>query len=243
VVSADGHEHRNAVHLKDRLYQGEEIIRGVLLPLLGADLDFPSDVELTSSSCMNLYRMDVIRDNDLRFISERYAIAEDLYFNVDYFMHSRRIVSINEQGYYYFENQGSISRKYDPKRFERTLNYYEEVQKQVKQYDLADIIAYRVDRSFIMKVRVAIRHVVLSELTRKEKLSQIRRMLEADTVKKVLDSYPIDSLIPAMRLLTKWMRKEKVARVYWLMKLREYAKGVSWLKKSLKRIGIGKASV
>lgn len=240
VVSANGAEQKHSIQIRDGLYEGNEIIDGVLLPLLGPDLDFPRDVELTSSTCMNLYRMEVIRTNDLRFISERYAVAEDLYFNVDFFMHSKRVALINEQGYFYFENHSSISRRYDPKRFERTLNYYEVIQKQVDQYGLTDRISYRIDRTFIMKVRLAIRHIILSDMPKKKKRSEIRRILQTDTVEKALASYPVETLIPAMRILAKWMRDKKVRGICCLIWIRENAKKVNWLKEALKRIGIGK---
>ena len=160
VVSANGAEQKHYIQIPGGLYEGDEVVNRVLLPLLGPDLNFPRDVELTSSSCMNLYKMEIIRSNNLQFISERYAVAEDLYFNVDVFAHAKRVALINEHGYYYFETQGSISRRYDTKRFERTLNYYEVIRSQVDRYHLTDRISYRIDRTFIMKVRLAIRLIV-----------------------------------------------------------------------------------
>ena len=239
-VSAAGEMQKRPSKLSKGLYEGEAIIDKLLLPMLGAEPAFPQDVQFESSSCMNLYRMDVIRENDLKFLSERYAVAEDLYFNVDFLMGTKRVVLTEETGYYYFENLGSISRKYNPKRFERTLRFYETLKSQIQQYKLVDRADYRVERTFLMKVRVAIRHVVLSDLPRKQKMREIRTMLNHPLVQKVLHDYPIHTMIPAMRLLSKWMRSENVQGVYWLMKVRESARRQRVLIEMLKKIGLGK---
>jgi len=239
-VSASGLEQPHPVRMKQKLYEDAAITDEIVLPLIGADAGYPQDVQLNSSSCMNLYRMEVITGSNLRFRSEKIAVAEDLYFNIDFFMHARRITALNEIGYYYFENSRSISRKYDPRRFERTVNFYKTVQEQMSQYGLEDRVSHRAERSFLMKVRVAIRHIVLSDMPRKQKLREIQEILDHSLVKEVLFRYPIETYIPAMRLLSKWMRNGDAAGVYWLMKLRETAKKRTLLKVFLKRLGIGK---
>lgn len=239
-VAANGEEQPHPIGMEKKLYAGTAIREEIVLPLIGADADYSQDVQLNSSSCMNLYRVEVIAEHNLCFRSEKVAVAEDLYFNIDYFCHAKRIVAVDEVGYYYFENQASISRKYDPKRFERTINFYKTVQQQVAQYQLKDAVSHRVERSFLMKVRVAIRHVVLSDLPLKQKIRQIQTMLDHAVTREVLENYPIHTFIPAMRLLAKWMRAGNAAGVYWLMKFRESAKKQGFLKAALKRIGIGK---
>lgn len=238
-VSAKGTEEIHPIRMPQKLYEGSVIIEEIVLPLIGADADYPQDVRLNSSSCMNLYRMEVIRANHLRFRSEKVAVAEDMYFNIDFFCHANRITAVNETGYYYFENTASISRKYDPKRFDRTVNFYRTIQQQLAQYGLEDRVSHRAERSFLMKIRVAIRHIVLSDLPRRQKIQEIRQILNHDLVKEVLGRYPVEAYIPAMRTLTKAMRRGDAGFVYWLIQFREFAKGTTWLKAMLKKIGIG----
>ena len=239
-VDADGKETLHRISLAEGLFEENEILNDIVLPLIGADIDYPNDVQVNASCCMNLYKTDIIRKHDLKFISEKYAVAEDLYFNIDFFLSSTRISAVNEVGYYYYENENSISRKYDPKRFERTINYYNTLYKQVSAHGLQDKIAYRIDRSYLMKIRVAIRHIILSDLKRKEKKHEIKNILHHEITKKVLNNYPINSFIPSMRILVKMMRNENVFGVYYLMKLREGAKKQKLLKSILRSIGIGK---
>lgn len=226
--------------LSEKVYEGEEIVNELLIPLVGADLNNTKDVLINSSVSMNMYSMDIINKNNIRFISERYAVAEDFYFNIDFFHYASRIVYTKEDGYYYFQNSESTSEKYNPKRFERTLNYYRLISEKVNNYGLNNRVEHRIERSFLMKIRVAIRHVVLSDLKRKNKFLQIKEILTNDIVQSVLNNYPIKSYSFGLRILTCKMRAKNVCAVYFLMLIREKARGVGILKHFLKYIGIGR---
>lgn len=239
-VSADGTMTSRMLQLQEGVFAGEDIIQVLLLPLLGADLKASRDVLINSSVSMNLYRMDRIRLNNIRFVSERFAVAEDFYFNVDYFYYAKRIAYVKEKGYYYFQNCESTGEKYNPKRFERTLNYYDTICQRVQAYGLQDRVEHRVERSFIMKVRVAIRHIALSDLPRKEKMKQIREIIGHPTVQSVVHNYPIENYVLSMRLLMQQMRKQRTGGVYWLMRLRETGRRGKGTKAVLRWIGIGR---
>ncbi len=225
--------------LKEGVYEGEKIINDIVLPLIGTLPDFPNDIQVNASSCMNLYSLNVIRENDIQFVSERYAVGEDLYFNIDFFAASNKLVAINETGYFYFENCNSISRKYNPKRFERSVNFYYELWKRVESLGLSDA-AQRINRSFLMKVRVAMRLIVTSNLTLKEKINEIKKILNHDLVVRVLREYPIEKFIFSMRVLVKFMRCRNATCVYLLLYFREFAKRGRFLSGVLKLFGIGR---
>ena len=230
----------HSLQLEKRVYEGAELVQKLLLPLIGADEDFPQDVQINASSCMNLYKMDLIRDNQIQFVSERYAVGEDVFFNIDCFYFANRIAVTDETGYLYFENTNSISRKYNPKRFEWTLNYYLVSSERVRKYHLTDLAGHRVERSFLMKVRVAIRHIVFSDLVKRQKMQGIREIVSHGVVQRVLQEYPVEKTIRAMRLLMRLMQKQSVAGIYYLIKLREDAEKNKIMRAVLKRIGIGR---
>ncbi len=239
-VNVDGLQTAHMLLLEERVYEGDSIVCDLMLPLIGTKEDSVSDVSINSSVSMNLYRMECIKQNNIRFVSERYAVAEDFYFNVDFFHYATKIVYTKEKGYYYFQNLESTCEKYNPKRFERTLNYYYLISERVESYGLKDRVEHRIERSFLMKIRVAIRHIVLSDLPRKEKFRQIGEILRNDTVKAVLNNYPIDAYALYMRILMNFMRKEKVACVFLLMRMREFGREHRGLKNLLRRAGIGR---
>lgn len=240
LAASDGTFLPHSLGLRQEVYEGATIQKEIVLPLIGAETTWPDDVQLHSSSCMNLYKLEVINQNNIRFRSEKEAVAEDMFFNVDFLCNANRVAAIDEIGYFYFENLASISRKYDSNRFERTICFYEMLKQQVLNYGLQDVAAFRVERTFLMKIRVALRLLVLSDSSRKEKYDGIQQILDHRLIKEVLSYYPINTYIPAMRLLAKLMRRGKVRGVYGLIVIREYAKRTTWLKAMLKHIGIGK---
>lgn len=240
TVASDGTMYRHTKKLEQKCYEGTATREQIVLPLIGADVNDPQDVMLESSSCMNLYRCDVLKRKNIWFRSEKDAVAEDMYFNIDFFCNAEKLAVLAETGYFYFENVGSISRKYDPKRFERTIRFYEILKEQALQYNLQEEVSFRIERSFLMKVRVAIRLIVFSDLSYKEKIQQIGLILENQIVKTVLDSYPVHSYATAMWVLTEAMRRRNVRFVYWLIWIRENARKSASLKRILKQIGVGK---
>lgn len=228
------------IRLEEKVYEGQYVINDILLPLIGPNVDFPQDVQIESACWGKLYRRKNIVSKQITFPSERVAVGEDLFFNAWCVYYSQRVVVINEIGYHYFENRMSTTRKYNSKRYDRTVNFYTDICKLVQACELEDIIAHRAERTLLLKMRTAVRLVVVSDMTRKQKFQEIKRYLENETLTTVLENYPIETLIPAISFLYKRMLAKNVAGVYYLMRVREAAKHLKLLKKTLKLIGIGK---
>lgn len=68
-----------------------------------------SRFDLGGSSCMALYRLDIIRRFGLRFVSERVYLSEDYIFNFDYYRHSRRVVWLPHTYYHYRVTPGGLT--------------------------------------------------------------------------------------------------------------------------------------
>ena len=240
MVRDDGFRSTHAPHLEGKTICGTSIIDELLLTMIAPEPKYARDVLIESSVWANLYRLSIIQNHGLRFISEKDAVAEDLHFNVDFFCFADRVTIVNEPGYYYFYNSQSITRKYDPNRSRRTVNFYDSMKKKVKVYGLEEKAMIRIDRCYLVKVRVAIRLIVLASMPVKEKLKQIRSILRERVTQDVLAEYPIHTLIPAMRLLTILMKKQSAWGVYCLMKLREGIGQKGAMKKILKAAGISR---
>ena len=239
-VDFSGVERRRDIRISEGIYENDKIRYEIVENLIGTLPEDKRDVVLEASSCMNLYRMRVIRDHQIEFISERCAVAEDLFFNIDFLCQSQKVVVLNETGYFYFANSDSISTRYSPLRFKRTLNYYTELNERLVRYEFSDNVEQRMQRSFLMKVRLAIRHIVLANIRSKKKLEELKAILENEMLQSVLATYPIEKFVPLMHLLFKHMRAKRVVIVYAFMWLRENARKYEMLKKILKKFGIGK---
>lgn len=239
-VNLKGDTLKKEVKLEKKLYVGSDIIKEIVLPLIAPDTDYKNDIQLESSCCMNLYAVDIIKDNMIEFISERYAVAEDVYFNIDYLVHATRVITSGEIGYFYFDNSESISRKYNPKRFERTINFYTEIDRRIKKYGLENIISHRLDRSYLTKIRVAIRHIVMSDLKLTQKFKEIKTIVGHPLTREVVNRYPIQTYIPAIKWFTIFIKWNWVFAIFCMVSMREFAQNITFLKKLLRRNGIGR---
>lgn len=227
--------------LEECIYEGEKITRKLILPLFGADEGFHSDVQVNASSSMSLYSMKLIAEHEIRYLDVKQVVGEDLFFNLDIYYRANKIVVVDEVGYFYFENEYSTSRKYDSNRFARTLEFKKALKKRADHFGLSKEAEIRIERSFLMKVRVIIRLIVTAYgMTRAEKIQEIRKILWDDTVHKSLVRYPIEAFIPAIRFLAQLMRYRKPVLVYYAMKFREDAKRSDICVCILRKIGIGR---
>lgn len=232
---------RQMLHIDARVYEQEEVADCILLQLIGPDVECKQDVCIEGSACINLYSKDIIDRNDITFPCEKQAVSEDLFFNIQYFNCARKVVITEEYGYYYFENIGSETRKYNSEYYTRTFNFYTKMcELDINRLAVQDGVSLRIDRTFILKLRFLIRLIVMSDLSIEEKKAEIKRVLDNPTTQNVLDSYPTHKLVFAKRLLTYFMRKGNVTAVYYLTKYRQLAKNNRMLKKALKLMGIGK---
>ncbi len=237
-VNVKGEHISKKLDLAEGVYEDERVKGEIILPLIGADVYDKTDVIINSSVSMNLYRMNVIKNNGIEFISERVAVAEDFYFNLDFLYCARRVIYCKNGEYFYCQNTGSTCEKYNPKRFERTLKFYELTAQRIKKYGLSGEVGYRAERSFLMKLRVAIRHIVMSDLSYREKVDKLKAILDNQTVKMVLYKYPIDTYGFSLRWLTKMMKRKDICGVYCLMYVREKGTNNALLKKVLVFLGL-----
>ena len=59
-------------------------------------------------ACSHLYRGDIIRENKLRFVSERQVFAEDLLFSFTYWLYAASCIVLEEPLYHYLQRSGSL---------------------------------------------------------------------------------------------------------------------------------------
>lgn len=231
---------RQSHNLKLGVYENERVKDEILLCFIGADINSKKDVLLEASACTNLYSKEIIDSFNVSFESERQTISEDLFFNLRYFFYAKKVVVENECGYYYCENNQSTTRKYDSKRFERTLKFYNKLTKYVNDMGLQQKVNQRVNRTFLLNVRFLVRLIVMSDLSKKQKKEEIKRVVDNLVVQNVAAQYPIETFSFAIKRFNLLLRKRNINAIYFLANSRQIAKNNKLLSGILKTIGIGK---
>lgn len=153
-----------------------------------------------------LYRKKVIDDNNLRFVSERVLICEDLIWNMDFLCHSKCIVRIPQTYYYYYSNTNSLSKKIRTDRFPFFKTLREELFRRGEIYKMPSAYKERVNRMFIGYCRFYIGQICNSALSCQTQKKLVSEICKDSIWKEVWHEYPICSMPKTHRLLALFMR-------------------------------------
>ena len=172
----------------DKLFVGEEIIDSVLLEMIGSNPTEKEDANLFMSVWHALYSMDIIKENNIRFPSERKIMCEDIMYHIDYLTHANRVVYIKDCLYFYRVNPISLSQVYDGTRFERQKALSKAICTSLNQYISQERYIIREQRRLLGGARGQILAIVASE--EKNKLMLIKNICEDEEIKNILEKYP-----------------------------------------------------
>ena len=166
-----------------------------------------------------LYSGKIIRENHIRFHSERQYISEDLLFNLDFLQHCHKVMELPKSFYYYYINTASLSQVFRIDRFEKykllrdyLLNHYNDIgpQREFKN---------RVNKMFISYVRGAIKKIVTSEETYRNKKNLLAGICNDDIWNKLAYEYPIERLPKNKWLVFKLIQYRLITILFFLFKL------------------------
>lgn len=74
-----------------------------------------------------LYDLKIIKEHNIKFLSEREYTSEDTIFNLNYFIYCDKIVFIEQYLYYQNITKNSVSRAYNKEETKKFKNFYEKV--------------------------------------------------------------------------------------------------------------------
>jgi len=179
---------------RETLYDTEEGLRGLMLNMIANPPNAKSDRDIECSSCCALYRYDPIKKYGIRFKSERELISEDLLFNLDYLLHSSKVVAIPDVYYNYRSNPLSLTAKIRPDRIIKNLFFYQYLLEILKINNFGIDGYLRATRLFIGYARKYIRQYVKSSLSKKEKVQWLKEVTNHNIWKEIASSYPYRKL-------------------------------------------------
>ena len=104
-------------------YSGEAV-KELMLDIIASEPSAKIDHKLHCSSCTAMYRMDIIKNNNVRFHSERELISEDLIFNLDYLKHAQMVAFNKGEHYHYRVNPVSLTSAIRADRIEKIYSLY-----------------------------------------------------------------------------------------------------------------------
>lgn len=177
-----------------RIYEGREEIEQLRLDIVGAEPSFASGVKFQCSACKGLFKRSLIENNNVRFLSERQYISEDMIFNLDVLYYAEKVKTVPWQLYHYCLNGASLSHTYRADRWERQMIMLDKLKKDTIVNNKKEL-QLRIDRTTIFYLMCATRQErKRNDISMGQIMANIRGLLNDPHVVSVIEGYPIQKL-------------------------------------------------
>ncbi len=108
-------------NITDREYVGEAFRKEFVPHYFG---DQPEKDELRGfSSCMSIFRREIIEEHNISFPSEREYLSEDTIFSLRFCEHANKAVTTSRIYYHYCQNPNSFSQTFHKERLNQTISF------------------------------------------------------------------------------------------------------------------------
>lgn len=175
------------------LFRGDEVKTIYFKEMIGALPNAKTDMQIGFSPWGRMYKRSVLTENNLKFQSEREILYEDLFFALDTVGYLGSVGILHEPFYHYCENRESLTRKINPKRYDRVKNMYNYLKKNDMYYDmlfLDEETNLRFRRTMIAYIRLCIMQLS----TDKQCKQCIDAVISDDVCEEVFKRYPYQKL-------------------------------------------------
>lgn len=183
----------------------------------------PEDVsnQLYGYSVWNiLFSREVIRNNSIRFESERNFVSEDILFQLDYASCASKLLLMPKPFYYYCNNTGSLTKKYDYTRFDREVLLYKELGRRLKTKGITiSNFDLRLSRLLLYKCLFSVCDTI-KYLPYTEAVLQLKKIANNVYLQKVLSTYPISRMHTMQRIFYSLLKYKQVKLIYLFYKLK-----------------------
>jgi glycosyltransferase EpsJ len=207
--------------LKKRFFSTDEIKTYIIPRMLGKKPDGTDYIEM--SVWKVLFKMDIIKKFGLRFPSERELISEDIVFDLDYYPKCNLICMSSDNGYYYCDNEGTLTTRYRPDRFALQKKLFLYIEGKVQTLNIADITKNRRMTTFISNTRYCIKlEAKFAKNNGKSvMLENIRTICEDKLTEKIFEEYDHSTVPLKSRIINLMIKRKNVHLLAIIMILRE----------------------
>lgn len=211
--------HKN--EFSGRVFHEKEILEYILPRMLGKLPDGSDYLEM--SVWKVLFSADIIKKYSLRFPSERELISEDVVFDLDYYTKCNTVCMCEDVGYCYCDNEGTLTTRYRPERFQLQKKLYLYVEKKTADLGILDLSRVRRMTTFISNTRYCIK--LEAKFVQKNGRNQMKKNIKAicndDLTKAVFNSYDHSTVPLKSRIVNLLIKHQRVDLLILLMTARE----------------------
>lgn len=208
----------NRNHLAGSVFEGQDVLKKVLSRMTGSYPGKSDEIEMSVWS--KLFSNEIIQSKNIRFHSEREFISEDLIFDFDYFPNATRVAISDDVGYLYHDNQGSLTTKYNPNRYELHKVLTNEEIRRAKALDIINDSEVRIINTFMSLIRYCIKLEVKYLNENSILRNRVAYICNDKMVKEALKTLEYKD-IPWKTKIVNWLiKKENITFLIFVMRLK-----------------------
>lgn len=173
----------------------DNAIKDLMLDIIASEPTAKVERKVQCSSCTAIYKLEIIRNNNVYFHSERELISEDMVFNLDFLKYSQKVGYNDGEHYHYRVNPTSLTSTVRIDRIDKHAQLYHYITEKLSYWEL-DINngRLRAKRLFIGCSRSSICQIMLSRKLNKQKKMIFKELVTNKIWREVAHDYPINSL-------------------------------------------------
>lgn len=203
-----------------QVMQGKEAIQHFAMDMIASAPACKEERIVPMSAKIVLYRKALIEQFNLRFVSERKLISEDLIWNLDFMNQASCVVALPQAFYYYYNNTESLSKRVRLDRFPFFKMIREDLLKRCRSYHYPQEVVDRINRMFIGYCRFYIGSICTSSLPTSGKRKLVNEICTDDVWKEVWKVYPVQNMSFAHRLMAILMKHHCFSAMSFIYKLK-----------------------
>lgn len=203
--------------LQGNKYENDEILCE-FFPCMCGKLNCHTIDEVQMSVCMVLYNTSVIKNNNVRFHSERDFISEDLVFNLDFLEKARKIGVSDNCGYYYRCREGSLTQSYKSDRLMKQTYFTKYIIDRTKKLGIYSECEQRIYSTHLAWVRAIVQSEQKNykQVGFKRSLERIKMVCNDSFVIDVIKKYDDLNLTNKLKIMNNLIKNRKYKSI-WLL--------------------------
>lgn len=186
-VSADGTLKETPVVTDKFYFSGNQVINDILSGL------FVHERGIGISSCNKVYSLQLIREKNIKFKSEREILSEDAIFNLELFAYVKAVTIIPESFYYYFKNENSFSRSYKEDLQKLNNIFLKKCISLCKEYGYGNQIINRIRARYHIYALAGMKQIEFCDFSKEQKKELLNNFFKDEVLHK---SITFESLKP-----------------------------------------------
>ena len=195
---------------KLEIFKSPDQVQNVVLDMIATEPSNPIERKYEMSTCFGIYSRELIEKHQIRFLSERECLSEDIIFNMDYLAKAQYIGFVPETFYYYCYNGSSLTRTFRDDSFERQKKLFYLIMDRLNAMHV-DQSRYknRLDKFFIGYIKFNLQRIAKADILHARKKQLVNEMCD-DPIWDSMVTYPVKEVPLKQRIIISLIRSQSI---------------------------------